>query len=206
MTDRYWQNWDKANIAKEVNNYWDTSAIVTEEAKTLAADIEQELGTRIPILEVGCGTGRIYRAILDRHIITPDLYTGGDVSHKMLDIARTRSPEAKFIDLDILNLPYPDKSQPNVICVQVLQHLPHYAQAVNELIRITRERLYIASWFHLGFKDKIMTEKKTWGAKFHNNHYSLPKFLAFLYSHTGIKSVCIKQLGEPSCSLTLLLQ
>jgi ubiquinone/menaquinone biosynthesis C-methylase UbiE len=150
--------------------------------------------------------------MLKRRIVTAKSYIGGDVSQKMLEIARERFPKAKFDYLDIFNLPYPDKSQPNVICIHVLQHLPHYAEAVKELIRITSRRLYIASWFNESFEDNIVFGETEWGASFYNNCYSLPKFLAFLYGNAdaAIKSVCVKHLAkhlaEPSYNISLTLK
>lgn len=207
MISREWENWDKGEIAQAVDQRWSTSPVELEWRKILATDIETEIDGKTSMLEIGCGTGQIYGEMLKRQIVTDKSYTGGDISQKMLEIARHRFPEAKFTYLDILNLPYPDKSQPNVICIQVLQHLPHYSEAVKELIRITSGRLYITCWFNSGLKNQIVFGKTEWGASFYNNHYSLPRFLAFLYDNAdaAIKSVCVKHLSGPSWSISLTL-
>jgi ubiquinone/menaquinone biosynthesis C-methylase UbiE len=195
---REWENWDKGEIAQSVDQYWRNDSLEAEWRKLLVADIEAEIGRGTPILEVGCGSGVIYREMLKRGIVTAKSYIGGDVSQKMLEIARDRFPETKFTELDIFNLHYPDRSQPNVICIHVLQHLPHYAEAVKELIRIASRRLYIASWFNETSEDNIVFGDTGWGALFYENRYSLPKFLAFLYGNTeaDIRSVCVKRLAK----------
>jgi hypothetical protein len=101
-----------------------------------------------------------------------------------------------------MNLAFADASQPNVLCIQVLQHLPEYQQAVRELMRITGRRLYIATWFqpgeqdHLAFGHDLQTEK---GPGFHLNRYSLPNFLRFIRENAGrpIEDLRVKFLMEP---------
>ena len=209
---REWENWDKGEIARSVDKYWRGDSLEAEWRKVLVRDIKAEIGRRTSILEVGCGSGLIYHEMLKRRIVTAKSYIGGDVSQKMLEIARGRFPETTFSHLDIFNLPYPDKSQPNVICIHVLQHLPHYAEAVKELIRITGRRLYIATWFNQSFEDSIVFGETAWGAPFHDNCYSLPKFLAFLYGSTdaNIKGLSVKLLaerpGRPSYRIGLALE
>lgn len=168
----YWQNWDKGNIAKMVDDYW----LEKERGwrNWLVLDIKKEFGKKVPLLDVGCGTGLIYQQMLKYHVVTPATYVGGDVSKKMLAIARQRFPEAKFVNLDIFNLSYPDHSQPNVMCISVIQHLPYYDQALNELMRVTGRKLYIVSWFTQAAEDKIVL------GNFYANHYSLSKFLTYV--------------------------
>ncbi|KXH72112.1 MAG: hypothetical protein AM326_11290 [Candidatus Thorarchaeota archaeon SMTZ-45] len=44
------------------------------------------------ILDVGCGTGLVARALVDNGLQV----TGIDISHKMLDLAKHRVPQATF--------------------------------------------------------------------------------------------------------------
>ena len=211
IPERYWQNWDKGQIAESVDQYWCNERSEIDWRKLLVADIKVEVGKKTRVLEVGCGSGLIYSEMLKRGVVTPKSYIGGDVSDRMLDIARHRFPKATFTHLDILNLPYPDKSQPNVICIHVLQHLPHYAQAVKELIRVTANELYIVTWFTQKPDDNIVfgETQPAYGASFYDNSYSLPKFVASLYADREVKRLCIKQLtdypGRCSYSISLTL-
>ncbi|HUV45502.1 MAG TPA: methyltransferase domain-containing protein [Dehalococcoidia bacterium] len=141
--------------------------------------------------------------------VSEKTYTGGDVSQDMLNIARQRFPETNFVYLDILNLPYASKSQPNVICVQVIQHLPHYTEAVKELIRITGKKLYIVSWFDKSLKDNIVFGRTEWDkTSFYNNIYSLPKFLRFTHEHTDtdMESLRAKHLQGSNFSISLTFE
>jgi ubiquinone/menaquinone biosynthesis C-methylase UbiE len=116
-------------------------------------------------------------------LVSSDSYTGGDVSQNMLAIARSRFPKARFVDLDIFAIAYPARHWPTVISVHVLQHLPHYEQALLELMRVTAGKLYVVSWFDRGSEDKITfspPSSKWDGQSFHNNNYSLAKFLDFI--------------------------
>lgn len=157
-----------------------------------------------PILEIGCGSGMIYDELITHRMATADSYIGGDISQKMLDIAHDHFPLGNFLPMDIFSLPYQARTQPNVICIQVLQHLPTYTEAVKELLQITEQKLYITSWFSTKLKDNIKFGTTEWcGERFYNNVYSLPKFLAFLYEQTKAKTVRIKQLANPSYSISI---
>ena len=207
MPERNWQNWDKGETAKAIDLYWVNSAFEKDWRKRLVSDIKGEFGKRIPLLEVGCGSGLIYEEMIKLHVVTAKSYVGGDVSHKMVDMASSRYPDAKFIYLDIFKLPFPEKSQPHTICIQVLQHLPHYAQALTELIRITSRKLLISSWFTQEPDDNIIFEDTVWDVPFYNNRYSLSKFLAFMYENfnTEIEKLSITKYIEPIYFISLKL-
>ena len=107
------------------------------------------------IREVGSGSGLIYQTLKDIGLVTSKTYRGGDVSERMLEIARNRAPDVEFLKLDIFGIALPDRSQDNVICIHVLQHLPGFEAAVSELVRITKNKLYIASWFVAENDDQV---------------------------------------------------
>lgn len=204
---RQWQSWDKADTAQLIDRYWASDTLEINFRRLIADDIRQQIGRKVSILEVGCGSGLIYAALLKNGVVTPKLYIGGDISVKMLEIARKRFPKVNFLLLDALALPFPDKSQPNVICVQVLQHLPGYEEAVRELLRVTTHKLYIATLFSLSNEDQITLGDTSWGGPFYNNHYSLPKFLGYIYQQVGnrIEQTHIRHLIESCYSVTLKL-
>lgn len=205
MRGRNWQNWDKGKTADAIDSYWVNSTYEKNWRKRLAAYIKKEFGKTTSILEVGCGSGLIYDELIRLRVVTPQTYIGGDVSHKMLDVARKRYPEVKFIYLDIFNLPFSVKSCPNILCIHVLQHLPNYVSALLELMRIAREKLLISSWFTQGPDDKIVFEDISYGGPFYNNQYSLPKFLTFIHEQVSIKieKINIIKYREPTYSISI---
>lgn len=205
MTDRFWQNWDVGDTAGLIDSYWLSSPHEQSLRKIFANDLYNVFGKKASILEIGSGSGLVYQEMLNKHIITIKSYIGGDVSQKMLDIARHRYPKTNFIELDILNLPFTEKSQSNVICVQVLQHLPHYDNALRELMRITKERLYIVSWFNLSSEDDISFTSTPFPGTFYNNKYSLSRFFNFVYKTVGdkIETLSVRNLDNYTFSIYL---
>jgi ubiquinone/menaquinone biosynthesis C-methylase UbiE len=184
--ERYWQNWDNGEAAKYIDDYWQASE--EDWRRKLACDLKREFGVNASIVEVGCGTGLVYKALLDEGVVTEDSYIGGDVSGKMLGIARRRCPPACFKELDVFHLDLPASSQSNVICIHVLQHLPDYELAVRELLRVAKKKLYIVSWFNQEDEDLIQFSlpSERWdGQQFFNNRYSLRKFVSFIYRNSN---------------------
>lgn len=205
-SERYWQNWDKGEAAQRIDEYWLKSEKPWRDM--LAVEIKEELGKPDRLFEIGCGTGLIYEAMLRQGVVTPASYVGGDVSESMLSIARKRFPGASFVNLDIFNVDYIDKSCPTVICVHVLQHLPYYDKALSELLRITADRLYIVSWFNSTMEDELefCVPSDRWdGQRFQNNCYSLPKFLSYILTHCDkpMASVRVANFGGQSHAITV---
>ncbi|WP_169087540.1 class I SAM-dependent methyltransferase [Paenibacillus sp. PL91] len=179
--DRYWQNWDNQDVAKKINEFWLQSDGEDNWRALLVGHIQECLGYGANITEIGCGSGLIGEKLLQMNVVGNDSYKGGDISEKMLILAKDRLPDVKFFNWDILNLDIDTDSQPNVICIHVLQHLPSYNGALPELVRVAKDSLYIACWFTESNEDKIDFSKPSndWeGQRFYNNVYSLPKFLS----------------------------
>jgi len=202
---RYWQNWDRGDAASRIDEYWLSSE--SDWRALLGNDVEKVFRQREELLEVGCGSGLIYQQLVANGIVNNHTYKGGDISQRMLDIGRARFPEADFSQLDIFNLPRTDGSAPNVICIHVLQHLPHYKDAMRELIRITGKKLYVVSWFKTGLEDELVfsAPSERWdGQAFQNNCYSLPCFIDFALS-TGrpVHDLRLHHFGGPNYSICL---
>jgi len=206
--DRYWQNWDRGEAARRIDDYWVKSELPWRRA--LVKDVRAVFGRRVPMLEVGCGSGLIFRELRRSGIVTDRSYSGGDISQNMLDIGRKRFPGVKFSVLDIFKLDLPDRSQRNVINIHVLQHLPHYEAAIRELLRITDDTLYVVSWFARAQEDQVTfcEPSDDWDKQaFHNNYYSLPRFLSFLVSSTDrpIREIRVHQFGPWKDSYSIAL-
>jgi len=188
MEERYWQNWDNADASKRIDEYWIKSEGAWREL--VCKKIQEFVGTDDNLLEVGCGSGLICHCLL-AHGFPKLKYSGGDVSEKMLELARKRYPEISFRNLDIFDLDLEDRSIDNVICIHVLQHLPHYEDAVRELMRVTKKRLYIVSWFQDEEQISFTKPAEKWAnQRFFNNRYSLRKFEDFVH---GLADVTISR-------------
>ncbi|GAA4786719.1 hypothetical protein GCM10023200_21030 [Actinomycetospora chlora] len=86
------------------------------------------------VLDAACGTGRWSAYLAGRgHAVT-----GVDRSPAMLDRARTKLPDARFLDGDLTRLPLPDASVDAAVCALALVHVADLAAAVGELARVVR--------------------------------------------------------------------
>lgn len=84
------------------------------------------------ILDVGCGTGRIFPFYGNREIY------GVDISKDMLDIAKKNHPKAHFKISDAEKLPFPSNSFPVVITSRFICHTPNYEKAIKEIARVAQ--------------------------------------------------------------------
>lgn len=115
------------------------------------------------VVDIGCGNGRLIDAIRVQRC----MYTGVDVSTRLLDIARNRYPEYKdrFIAGDVLLLPLPNASFDILAMISVLHHIPSAAfrqQAMKECYRVLRPGgvCFISNWNVL--HPMFMRRYRTW--------------------------------------------
>ena len=105
------------------------------------------------LLDVGSGTGHQYLAMKKSGMEFE--YLGVDKTDKMVEFARKKFPEAKFIQGDVHKLPFADRSWPVVYCRHVLAHLSGYEKALSEIARVTKDCLIICLLISLGVKQQI---------------------------------------------------
>jgi ubiquinone/menaquinone biosynthesis C-methylase UbiE len=86
------------------------------------------------VLDVGCGTGRVIRKLLDRGAEI----VGLDVSPEMLKIARKKFKKTTFIEGNIENMLFPDEDFDMVIASFVIVHLKNLQKAFDEVYRILK--------------------------------------------------------------------
>jgi ubiquinone/menaquinone biosynthesis C-methylase UbiE len=92
------------------------------------------------ILDVGCGTGQLAAAILER---LPEARVWGlDLSPRMLDHARRRAAESGgrffLVQGDSEQLPFADDSFDVVTCSHSFHHYPHQDRVAAEMFRVLR--------------------------------------------------------------------
>lgn len=189
MERRPWENWDKNDIFRKCDDYWLHSNLEISWRDVLANHLKRFMGDCQEILDVGCGSGLIYEALLRHNVTTSRQYLGGDTSEGMLKIAKDRCPEANFIEMDVFDLKFEDRSWENVINILVMPHLPYYEDAFKELWRVTRKKLVVCLWLTDG-EDRI--EQKN---GFYENHYSRNKVKSFLenVAASDAKEIAIRE-------------
>ena len=144
MGSRPWENWDAPGVIDWLDADWSVLG-VDPVLSSLVDMVEIHHGSG-PILDVGCGTGRIHHALWMRTVLRPHEYVGVDITPAMVERARARYAGVDFRVGDIHDLPFPDGAFGSVVCVDVLQHLPAVDEPIAELVRVAREHVFLLLW------------------------------------------------------------
>ena len=144
MGNRPWENWDAPGVIDWLDADWSTLG-VDPVLSSLIDMVEIHHGSG-PILDVGCGTGRVHHALWMRTVLRPHGYVGVDVTAAMVERAKKRYPGVDFRVADVHDLPFADGAFGSVVCVDVLQHLPAIEEPIAELCRVAREQVFLLLW------------------------------------------------------------
>jgi SAM-dependent methyltransferase len=89
-------------------------------------------------LDVGCGTGSLTRALLDRGPAVR--VTGVDGSAQFIEVGskNLKDPRATLVQGDAQSLQFPDDSFDKCVSLLVMNFIPDAAKAVSEMRRVTR--------------------------------------------------------------------
>jgi demethylmenaquinone methyltransferase/2-methoxy-6-polyprenyl-1,4-benzoquinol methylase len=87
-------------------------------------------------LDLACGTGDIAFAVADRGART----IGLDITHRMLQLASSRSPRVRLITGDMTTLPFRSASFDLVTTGYGLRNVPDLGAAVAEIARVLKPR------------------------------------------------------------------
>ncbi len=108
------------------------------------------------VLDLGCGNGRFFK------YLTHTNYTGLDISEKMIEEAKKRFPNVKFICGNAISLPFPDNFFDKVYSIALLHHIPteKYRKIVlNEINRVLKPGgfVFITVWHKQGISGSIQS-------------------------------------------------
>ena len=96
------------------------------------------------VLEVGCGAGRMAKAI---KFYRPDLEVLGiDISKRAISEAKLNSQGVKFLVGDAYQLPFEDKSFEAVLMFDLLEHLEEPLEALREVKRVLKPKGIFSSF------------------------------------------------------------
>ncbi len=101
------------------------------------------------ILEVACGTGWNVKLFQDRGFD----YYGLDISDTALAVAILKHPEYRYFNLDITDtFIFKDDTFDVVYNSAMLEHIGFYKEAINEMVRIAKNEVYIIFFEGLSFE------------------------------------------------------
>ncbi|MFL6262032.1 MAG: class I SAM-dependent methyltransferase [Thermoanaerobaculia bacterium] len=168
-----WQLWDREGVAEAIELYWAESPAERAHRDLLAALCARYLpAPGLDVLEVGCGTGRIYERLVPR-LVANERYTGVDVSERMLAIAREKFPRARFLPGDGYGLGFADGAFDVALAFEVVGHLPEIGPFLRELARVARRAAVFTVWPAAGEDDGVVeSREEILGARFLHRQYS----------------------------------
>ncbi len=151
-------------------------------------------GEKLIALDAGCGGGYLSKIYSKKDC---RIY-GLDISLNYLKIAVSRDNFYSFIQGDILNLPFKDKSLDIVICSEVLEHIPNPKVALAEIKRVTK-RLFISTVPVLPrildyLRVKIQGDKRFIPGKGHLRYFQVRSYLDCL-KEEGFKIKIVQNIG-----------
>ncbi len=154
------------------------------------------------VLDLGCGKGRLAKILIGKGASV----TGVDLSEKLLEVASRNVIGANFIVGSATELPLADDSFDFIICVEVLEHVPNYKKAVEEMMRVLKKNgkiiiidKNIASVHRRYFLPYVIIKKclEIFGRWFYPNNFGFKEKWFFVWEITNIlKSHCQKTERE----------
>ena len=114
------------------------------------------------VLDLGCGNGRWFSVFREKKVE----YFGVDFSEKLVQIAKEKFPEGKFLVADALNLPFPENFFDKVYSIAVLHQIPSEIfriKFLKEAKRVLKKegKLILTVWKFHELKEKLILLKYT---------------------------------------------
>jgi demethylmenaquinone methyltransferase/2-methoxy-6-polyprenyl-1,4-benzoquinol methylase len=130
---------------------WDSWEDMEALDRRLADGLEElGVGPDETVLDVGCGTGNLTRALLAR-LSPAGRVVAMDISPGMLGVARRKvsDPRVAWLEADVGRLPLADASFDRAICFSVWPHIDDRAPAAAEIGRVLRPGGRLHVWHQI---------------------------------------------------------
>jgi ubiquinone/menaquinone biosynthesis C-methylase UbiE len=145
------------------------------------------------ILDAGCGTGRD-SWYFNQHGFS---VTGVDFSDKPLSIAKDKSPEVRFANMNILALDFPENYFDGIWCNAVLSHLKKLdiSKALTQFYRVLKPKGLFYGSVKLGKGEKVVRERIfNYHPRF-TSFYSMDEF-EYLLKKSGFSASSMYKINE----------
>jgi ubiquinone/menaquinone biosynthesis C-methylase UbiE len=137
-----------------------------------------DVGGTVHVVDIGCGTGHMLRALREKLVPKHDVELSGiDFSSVAIGTAKKLLPTADFSVQDIYENSLPSDFFDLVLSIETLEHLHRPIEAVRELLRVCKPGCSVVVTVPNGDKD-------TWDG--HVNFWSLSQFRELLSSYGAV--------------------
>lgn len=132
------------------------------------------------VLDIACGRGFLAKRLATRYQVT-----AVDMLFDPLLTAAT--PQVRFQQANIENLPFADRAFDTVVCAHTLEHVQHLYQAIQELRRVCRRRLML-----------VVPRQRPYRYTFdlHLHFFPYAASLRQVMGHTGTRQECRDAGGD----------
>ncbi len=125
------------------------------------------------ILEIGAGSQFEARILQGKGMLTKITYTIMDVNKFWLKEGKKHLPEADFKYGSINKIPFPENSFDMVYCRHVIEHQPYYEISLKEMMRVSRDWVFL-NIFRWSLQEDVIKR-----VKYYSNAYSITKLLNY---------------------------
>jgi SAM-dependent methyltransferase len=143
----------------------------------------------VEFLDCGVMSGTTYTKLRECGLACD--YTGIDIGESLVASCRNRFPDARWREMSVTDISFPNGAFDVVNCRHLLEHLPYYETAVREMFRVARRHVAIC-FFQAPRDPEVLLRRDTAGGYIWLNRYAPAPFEELLTKLAGaVESVDI---------------